>query len=267
MMKAPAKQLVRYSAMCTAIAAADKVDEVKSIRDKSMAIRLYARQAGNFEAERQAQNIRVRAERRAGELLATMPKAKGAAEPGTKRGSTRSPNATASTPLAALGVTKQQASEWQQLAKVPEKEFEKALADKDHMPSGRSIVKAGIHNAWVHESEKFRERGELVPSSPDEQRKFAKEHAAHVKNEQEWSIEQACFYAFIRSEAGKNLISRVTEVMPAGIKMMACEKANSMIAALTPWIEAHWPELPIPGVKELGKIFAIEAAKRRKLEQ
>jgi hypothetical protein len=53
-----------------AIAAAYAVDEVKDIRDKARAIEMYARQAQNTEAERQAGEIRLRAERRCGQLLA-----------------------------------------------------------------------------------------------------------------------------------------------------------------------------------------------------
>jgi hypothetical protein len=44
-----ATQLVRYDAMCHAIAAAHEVDEVKDIRDKARAIEMYARQAQNTE--------------------------------------------------------------------------------------------------------------------------------------------------------------------------------------------------------------------------
>jgi hypothetical protein len=62
----------------------------------------------------------MRAERRAGEMLRDMEKAKGAKEKGTKRGTTRSPAATASAPkLSDIGVTKTQSSRWQKLADKP----------------------------------------------------------------------------------------------------------------------------------------------------
>jgi hypothetical protein len=49
--------LAKYDAMCRAIDAAYEVDEVKDIRDKSIALEHYARQAKNIEAERQACEI------------------------------------------------------------------------------------------------------------------------------------------------------------------------------------------------------------------
>jgi hypothetical protein len=51
-------ELIRYDAMCSAIAAAYQVDEVKDIRDKALAIEIYARQARNTEAETRAGSVR-----------------------------------------------------------------------------------------------------------------------------------------------------------------------------------------------------------------
>ena len=65
-------QLVRYDAMCRAIAEAHAVDEVKDIRDKARAIEMYARQAQNTEAEERAREIRLRAERKCGQMLADL---------------------------------------------------------------------------------------------------------------------------------------------------------------------------------------------------
>jgi hypothetical protein len=54
-----------------------------------MAMRLYARQAKNRQLEGDAYEIRLRAERRVGEMMDAQPKAQGAREPGTNRGATR----------------------------------------------------------------------------------------------------------------------------------------------------------------------------------
>jgi len=130
--------LVLYDEMCRAIDLAYQVDEAKDIRDRALAFEVYARQAKNIDAERRACEVRLRAERKAGKILREQEKAKGAAEPGTNRGSTRSPNGTAS--LAELGVSKKQSSDWQRLAEMPQELFEQALADPDRKPTTAGII-------------------------------------------------------------------------------------------------------------------------------
>lgn len=61
--------------MVAAIAECVRVDEVKDIRDKAVALEMYHRQARNLEAEREAANVRLRAERRVGELLKDLARA------------------------------------------------------------------------------------------------------------------------------------------------------------------------------------------------
>jgi hypothetical protein len=55
--------------MCRAIAEAHAIDEVKEIRNRMVTMEAYACQALNEEAERQARDIRIRAERRSGQML------------------------------------------------------------------------------------------------------------------------------------------------------------------------------------------------------
>src|SRR5215211_626697 len=63
-------ELIRYDAACQALAEAKSYDEVKGILDTQAAIQAYARQAKNKDLEVDAAEIRIRAERRLGELIA-----------------------------------------------------------------------------------------------------------------------------------------------------------------------------------------------------
>jgi hypothetical protein len=136
----PLNELARYDAMCRAIDAAYEVDEVKDIRDRAKALEVYAQQAQNVEAERKACEIRLRAERKAGQLLAGMDKAKAA--PGNQYTGPVKPSDRSTPTLRDLGVSKQQSSDWQKLAAVPQEEFDAALADKATMPTTAGIIRA-----------------------------------------------------------------------------------------------------------------------------
>lgn len=138
----PSAYLIRYDAMCRAIDAAFEVDEVKDIRDKARAFEVYSRQARNIEAERRACEIRLRAERKAGALLSKMEKATGAKGSGSNQHQVRSHDTTTAKTLSELGISKDQSSRWQQLAAVPEDEFEAALSAIDTPTTNGIIVAA-----------------------------------------------------------------------------------------------------------------------------
>lgn len=113
-------QLVKYEAARHALQVAHSVDEVKDIRDKAQAMALYAKQANDTALVEWATEIKVRAERRAGEMLA---------EVGVKPGNPQLSNDTTIGPrLAELGISRDQSSRWQKLAAVPEDQFEQAVA-------------------------------------------------------------------------------------------------------------------------------------------
>ena len=107
--------LIRYDAARKAIAAAHRVDEAKKIRDKAEAVRTYAKLAGDLDMQNMAAEIRIRAERRAGQLLLEMeknPGTRGAGRP-RKDGTRfeRSSESTAQPPnLEEIGISKDQSS-------------------------------------------------------------------------------------------------------------------------------------------------------------
>jgi N6-adenosine-specific RNA methylase IME4 len=117
--------LVKYNTARKALAEAHRVDEVKSIRDKAMAMQVYARQAKDTTLITQATEIRMRAERRAGELLREMEKNKGSAGPGRgKAGKAAGPAFNDAPKLKDLGINKTQSSRWQALAALDDPTFE-----------------------------------------------------------------------------------------------------------------------------------------------
>lgn len=111
----------------TAMAEAHRVDEVKDIRDKAEAMAAYARQAKDNELIQYATEIKVRAERRCGELLrVTAERGERATQAQHGRGVQASVEASDTRPptLADMGLTRDESSRYQQLAAMPAEHFE-----------------------------------------------------------------------------------------------------------------------------------------------
>jgi len=129
--------LIRYDAARRALAAAHSVDEVRAIRSRAEAVRVYAKQARDLDMQNMAAEIRIHAERRAGQLLLEMEKNPGTRGEGRPRKddtkSRRSRRTTANPPtLEEIGISKDQSAKWQKIALlVDDATFEKALAKTD----------------------------------------------------------------------------------------------------------------------------------------
>lgn len=121
--------LVRYEAACQAIAEAKSIDEVKDVRNKAEALRCYARQAKNRQLEIDAAEIRMRAERKLGQIMAAQKEVVGLHEGGRpkKTGSKSDPVSVAT--LADAGIDKHLADRARKMAAVPEAKYEAAIGE------------------------------------------------------------------------------------------------------------------------------------------
>ncbi len=107
-----------------AMAEAQSLPEVKQIRDMAEALRQYVKQpSDSLDIQNQAAEIKLRAERRAGELLAAS----------TMHGGDRKSSAyDRHLKLRDIGIEHHQSQRWQQIAALPEPTFETYIADALH---------------------------------------------------------------------------------------------------------------------------------------
>lgn len=120
-----------------AVAEAKSIDEVKQIRDQAEALRLYVRQQGeSLQMQNDIAEIKLRAERRAGELLREMDKNKGG-NPNLLHDETG-----CSPTLPELGISRVQSHRWQTEAQVPDEEFEQYVAETK--ANGEELTSTGL---------------------------------------------------------------------------------------------------------------------------
>src|SRR5215204_3316671 len=147
-MPAQTLALSRYDVACRAVAEAKAVDDIVEIVGQANAVHAYARQAKNRQMEIDAAEIRIRAERRLGELMAaqkaTVGVAKGAQGLGTSAGYKESRTHDAPPTLTEAGVDKNLAKRARTYAAVPQGQFEQLLTDKRQSGNRRVGLDPGI---------------------------------------------------------------------------------------------------------------------------
>jgi hypothetical protein len=128
-MTAPA--VLKYDAARQALVEACTVDEVKDIRDRAVAMQVYAQQAKDCELIERATEIRLRAERRLGEMMADQPKAPAGRPPKEEIGFSENPifSPEKSMTLADAGIDKNLAHRARTAASMSPEQFEAKVAD------------------------------------------------------------------------------------------------------------------------------------------
>lgn len=155
-----ADSLVLIDKARAALAQAQTLSDIGAVREIAERARRYASAAKlGREAENHAARLRIEAERRAGQLLAESPK-----RDGGDAMRARSGHPTEAPPkLSDLGISKQQSSDWQRIARVPEAVFEAHVHETTH--AGKPLTTEGVVQV-ARQIEREQRRAEPKPA-PD----------------------------------------------------------------------------------------------------
>lgn len=117
----------------TMLERASSLDEVKKLRDQAEALRTYCDAAGmGLAMQNECAELKLRAERKAGEMLAATVE-----HGGDRRSASKSQGAT----LKDLDINRSQSSRWQRIASIPEPEFDAYIAET--VTSNRELTTSG----------------------------------------------------------------------------------------------------------------------------
>ena len=171
-----AKLPVKYEAAVVALRECDQIDECKHWKDKAIALCSYARQARDDEMEKTAHRIKLRAERRCGELLLEIEKGK----TGPKLRDGADPQLNRKTAAEQAGLSERQRKNAIRLARIPKKDFE-AQVESDNPPATVSLIEQGMLKGipaykQLNLTEAEFRAGMYIPGSIDTHREEISEH-------------------------------------------------------------------------------------------
>jgi hypothetical protein len=131
-------KLVRYDKAASALAECKTVDEVKDIRDQAVAMAAYARMAKDHQLLEDAAEIRLRAERRLGQMMEQQRDTVGMEKGGGDTTEHRvSPKPGAKPTLRRAGIDKALADRARKAAAVTDEDFEERV-----VPTARRVARA-----------------------------------------------------------------------------------------------------------------------------
>lgn len=186
------------------LAECNSLDKAKKILDMAEAARYYAKMEGlSTETVNHGAEIKLRAQRKLGEILASSEKQNGG--DGKRKSLAISTDRELPPTLSDLGISYSQSSRWQQIASVPESTFEQHIADTK--AQGEELTSASVLRlAKEINGEIDPETGEILPMSKGRQ---------------------------------KPKINRVgDQYVPQGFD--ACQTPAYAVDPLLPYLDSHW---------------------------
>lgn len=176
--------LIRYDAARHALQEASRIDEVMDIKDRAVALVAYCRQARDPELIERATDIKLRAERKAGQLLISM-KINGERQPAARPTKHRKePTDSPPKTLADLEISKDQSSRWQGIAMLAEKAFE-ARVEEAKAGARRSIEATPAEKAQAKKDKRAAREVELGAK----QRALPSERFGVIVADPEWQFQ------------------------------------------------------------------------------
>lgn len=142
-------QLVKFDQAYQAIMEAKSVDELKELHDKAEALRLYVKQQGeSLEMQNVCAELKLRAERRAGELLREMERGGGGDRRSNEFQTSQAETFESeySRAIDEANISRSTAHRWQTIAELPEDDFEREIVETKNnsgeLTSSRMLQKA-----------------------------------------------------------------------------------------------------------------------------
>jgi N6-adenosine-specific RNA methylase IME4 len=222
--------LVLYERARSALAAASRVDEVKDIHDRALAMQAYARQAKDPELIEHATEIRKRAEIRAGEMLAAM-KADGRLAEG--RPPKNDNGKIGFSTLKAIGVSAVQSSRWQKLAQLSEPEREAAIVSAKREAS-RSVEMTAAER--LAEKRSRREEREIALAA--QQRALPDKRFGVILADPEWRFEPWSRETGMDRAADNHYpTSELTEIAARDVARIAADDSVLFLWATAPMLD------------------------------
>lgn len=228
--------LIKYDAARHALQQAVEIDEVKDIRDKAQAMAAYAKQANDTKLIEWATEIKVRAERKAGQMLAEMDKNTGAMGSGSNQHEVRSLDVTAPK-LADLGISKNQSSRWQKLAAVPEDQFEQAITAAKEV-AGEVTTAAMLRIEKEIKQQNSQSHKEFEPAPKKEKQENPQES---TEEECEETLEELYgdFDPIAELETANKEIERLTKIIESDDALALVVSENKKLIELNSVLESQ----------------------------